>query len=276
MVTAMADDRPNPDQLLAEVRQQEAKQRRGRLKVFLGMGAGVGKTYAMLEEARAKAAEGLDVVIGYAEQHIRPDTEALLLGLEILPYKVVEYRGATLREFDLDAALARKPALVCVDELAHSNAPGLRHEKRWQDVLELLDAGINVYTTLNVQHLESVNDIVERITGVRVRETLPDSVLELADEVELVDVAPEELLERFQEGKVYRPEQVEPAAKHFFTKGNLIALRELALRTTAQRVDAQMQEARREAGVRATWPASERVLVCVSPSPMSARLVRSG
>ncbi|HYO09662.1 MAG TPA: sensor histidine kinase KdpD [Tepidisphaeraceae bacterium] len=271
----MADDRPNPDQLLAEVREQEAKQRRGRLKVYFGMAAGVGKTFAMLEEARARAAEGLDVVIGYAEPHIRTDTEALLLGMEILPYKLVEYRSAKLKEFDLDAALARRPAILCVDELAHTNAPGMRHLKRWQDVAELLDAGINVYTTLNVQHLESVNDIVERISGVNVRETLPDSVLEQADEVELVDIAPEELLERFREGKVYRAEQAEQAAKHFFTKGNLIALRELALRTTAQRVDAQMQEARREAGVRASWAATERVLVCISPSPMSRRLVRS-
>ena len=275
MVAAMADQRPNPDQLLAEVQQQEAKQRRGRLKVFFGMAAGVGKTFAMLEEARARAAEGLDVVIGYAEPHIRTETEALLLGLELLPYKIVEYRNATLKEFDLDAALARKPALLCVDELAHTNAPGMRHPKRWQDVAELLDAGINVYTTLNVQHLESVNDIVERISGVKVRETLPDSVLEQADEVELVDIAPEELLERFREGKVYRADQAEQAAKHFFVKGNVIALRELALRTTAQRVDAQMQEARREAGVRSLWAASERVLVCVSPSPMSQRLVRS-
>src|SRR5438034_5346283 len=271
----MPDTRPNPDALLAQVAKQEARQKRGRLKVFFGMAAGVGKTYAMLEEARARAAEGLDVLVGYAEPHIRTETEALLLGMEILPYKIVEYRGAKLKEFDLDAALARKPAVLCVDELAHTNAPGLRNQKRWQDVAELLDAGINVYTTLNVQHLESVNDIVERVTGVTVRETLPDSVLELADEVELVDVAPEELLERFQEGKVYRPEQAERAAKHFFTKGNLIALRELALRTTAQRVDDQMQEARREAGVRTAWAATERVLVCVGPSPMSQRLVRS-
>ena len=247
----MTDDRPNPDALLAEVQQQEAKQRRGRLKVFFGMAAGVGKTYAMLEEARARAAEGLDVrrrLRRAAHPHRRP--RRCCSGMELLPYKIVEYRNAKLKEFDLDAALARKPALICVDELAHTNAPGMRHPKRWQDVVELLDAGINVYTTLNVQHLESVNDIVERITGVKVRETLPDSVLEQADEVELVDIAPEELLERFREGKVYRPEQAERAAKHFFTKGNLIALRELALRTTAQRVDAQMQEVRREAGVR--------------------------
>lgn len=269
------EQRPNPDQLLADIRRQEAKQQRGRLKVFFGMAAGVGKTFAMLEEARARAAEGTDALVGYAEPHIRTDTEALLLGLEILPYKIVEYRSANLKEFDLDAALARRPAILCVDELAHTNAPGMRHPKRWQDVAELLDAGINVYTTLNVQHLESVNDIVERVTGVRVRETLPDSVLEMADEVELVDIAPEELLERFREGKVYRPEQAERAAKHFFTKGNLIALRELALRTTAQRVDDQMQEARRDAGIRTPWPTTERVLVCVGPSPMSQRVARS-
>ncbi|QOV89993.1 sensor histidine kinase [Humisphaera borealis] len=267
--------RPDPDALLAEVQQQEVRQRRGKLKIFFGMAAGVGKTYAMLEEARKRAAEGLNVLVGYAEPHIRPDTEALLLGMEILPYKLVEYRNATLKEFDVDAALARKPSLVLVDELAHSNAPGMRHAKRWQDISDLLDAGINVYSTLNVQHIESVNDIVERITGVRVRETLPDAVLEQADEVELVDIAPEELLERFREGRIYRPEQAERAAKHFFTKGNLIALREMALRTTAQRVDAQMLEARREAGVRTTWPASERVLVCIGPSPMSVRLIRS-
>lgn len=269
------ETRPNPDALLADVQQQEARQKRGRLKVFFGMAAGVGKTYAMLEEARRRAAEGLDVLVGYAEPHIRPETESLLLGMEILPHKSIEYRNTIFKEFDLDAALAKKPAVVCVDELAHTNAPGMRHPKRWQDVVELLEAGINVYTTLNVQHLESVNDIVERVTGVRVRETLPDSVLEMADEVELVDIAPEELLERFREGKIYRPDQAERAAKHFFTKGNLIALRELALRTTAQRVDEQMQEARRQAGVRTAWAASERVLVCVGPSPMSPRLVRA-
>lgn len=248
---------------------------RGRLKVFFGMSAGVGKTYAMLEDARRRAVEGLDVVIGYAEPHIRPDTEVLLLGLEILPHKLVEYRGAKLREFDLDAALARKPSLCCVDELAHTNAPGSRHEKRWQDIDELLSAGINVYTTLNVQHIESVNDIVQRITGVSVRETLPDAVLERADEVELIDISPEELLERLREGKIYRPEQAERATKQFFNSGNLLALRELALRTVAQRVDAQMTEIRRTRGAKDPWAATERVLVCVSPAPTSARLVRA-
>lgn len=271
----MTEDRPNPDALLAEVQQQESRKNRGKLKVFFGMSAGVGKTYAMLEEARKRASEGADVLIGYAEPHIRPETESLLLGMEILPYRIIEHRGAKLKELDLDAAIARKPAVLCVDELAHTNAPGMRHPKRWQDVAELLDAGIHVYTTLNVQHLESVNDLVQRITGVRVRETLPDVVLEQADEVELVDIAPNELLERFREGKIYRPEQAERASKHFFTTGNLIALRELALRKTAERVDAQMLDYRRDERVKGIIPASERVLVCVGPSPLSARLVRS-
>ena len=268
-------DRPDPDVLLAEAQQQEAQQRRGKLKIFFGMSAGVGKTYAMLEEARARAAEGADVLIGYAEAHIRPDTEALLLGMEILQYKLVEYCGATLKEFHLEAALARKPTIICVDELAHSNAAGLRHAKRWQDVFELLDDGINVYSSLNVQHLQSVNDLVERITGVRVRETLPDSVLEAADEVELIDIAPEELLERFREGKIYRPEQAERASRHFFTKGNLLALREMALRKTAERVDEQMLAHRRDERSRDIVPASEKVIVCIGPSPLSAKLIRS-
>jgi two-component system sensor histidine kinase KdpD len=271
----MTVERPNPDELLVRVAHEEVSRRRGKLKIFFGSNAGVGKTYAMLDEARNRAAEGMDVLIGYAEQHIRPETEALLLGLDILPYKLVEHRGATLKEFDLDAALKRRPALVCVDELAHTNAPGLRHPKRWQDVEEMLDAGINVYTTLNVQHLESVNDIVERITGIVVRETLPDRVLEAADEVELVDISPDELTERLREGKIYRPQQVEHALKHFFNKGNLHALRELALRKTAERVDAQMQDARRAAAAVHTWAASERILVCVGPSPFAQQLVRN-
>ncbi|MCC7409291.1 MAG: sensor histidine kinase KdpD [Phycisphaeraceae bacterium] len=276
MTRAPDDPRPDPDALLAQAKEPEAKGfPRGRLKVFFGAAAGVGKTYAMLSAGRAKAVEGVDVVVGYAEPHARPETESLLLGMELLATLRVEHRGLVLREFDLDAALKRRPDIILVDELAHSNAPGMRHPKRWQDVWELLDAGINVYTTLNVQHLESVNDIVEQITGVRVRETLPDAVLEQADEVELVDLAPEQLLERFNEGKVYQPEQAERAATHFFTKGNLIALRELALRTTAERVDAQMQDFRRVHAVGKPWAASERVLVCVGPSPLSARLVRA-
>lgn len=267
--------RPDPDQVLAQVQDATARATRGRLKIFFGMSAGVGKTYAMLEEARKRAAEGVDIVVGYAEPHSRPDTEAVLVALDILPYKTVEYRGAVLKELDLDAALMRRPTICCVDELAHTNAPGLRHRKRYQDVNELLDAGINVYTTLNVQHLESVNDLVERVTGVRVRETLPDAIFDAADEVELVDIAPEELMERFREGKIYKPEQAERASRYFFTKGNLIALRELALRKTAERVDEQMQQHRRDERLGRVVPAGERVLVCVGPSPLSARLVRS-
>lgn len=271
----MADQRPNPDLLLARVRQQATRSARGKLKVFFGSAPGVGKTYAMLEEARARAAEGLDVVVGYAEPHARMETEALLLGMELLPSMFVEYKEARFRELDLDAALKRKPAILLVDELAHTNPPGLRHAKRWQDVVELLDAGVNVYTTLNVQHLESFNDVVQRITGVAVRETLPDKVLEDADEVELIDTSPEELLERLSEGKIYAPEVARRATRHFFNKGNLIALREMALRRTAERVDAQMRDFRSGQNVSEPWAASERLLVCVSPSPLSVRLVRA-
>ena len=273
---AKADNRPDPDALLAEIRKGEQKSARGKLKVFFGAAPGVGKTFAMLEEGRARAAEGIDVVVGYAEPHARPDTEAILLGMELLPYLFIEYKNVRLKEFDLDAALKRRPSVLLVDELAHTNAPGMRHPKRYQDILELLDAGIDVYTTLNVQHLESVNDIVERITGVKVRETLPDSVLENADEVELVDISPDELLARIREGRVYAPETAERASRNFFSKGNLMALRELALRRTAERVDAQMEDFRRENRVRELWPTSERLLVCVSASPLSARLVRAG
>src|SRR5207302_6194369 len=219
--------------------------------------------------------DGVDVLVGYVETHGRAETDALLAGLELLPARMVDYRGTALREFDLDAALARHPALIVVDELAHTNAPGLRHAKRWQDVVELLDAGINVYTTMNVQHLETLNDVVAKITGVVVRETVPDSVFEQADDVELIDLPPDELLERFKDGKVYMPEQAEQAIRHFFRKGNLIALRELALRRTADRVDAQMQVYRRDHAIAETWPTTERILVCVSPSPLAARLVRA-
>src|SRR5579864_637787 len=255
MTDTRADQRPDPDALLAEVQQEERRAARGKLKVFFGAAPGVGKTYAMLEEGRARAAEGADVVVGYAEPHARTDTEALLLGMEILQYKVVEYRNVRLKEFDLDAALNRRPALLLVDELAHTNAPGMRHPKRYQDVLEVLEAGIDVYTTLNVQHIESLNDIVERITAIKVRETLPDSILEEADEVELVDISPEELIERLGEGKVYAGEMAERAVRNFFNKANLLALRELALRRTAERVDAQMLEVKRE-GAGSPWAAS--------------------
>jgi two-component system sensor histidine kinase KdpD len=271
-----APQRPDPDALLARVVVEEARSRRGRLKLFFGAAPGVGKTYTMLEAARAARAEGEDVVAGVVETHGRRETEKLLDGLEALPRREVEYRGATLREFDLDAALARRPALILVDELAHSNAPGLRHAKRWQDVEELLAAGIGVYTTLNVQHLESLNDVVAQITGVVVRETVPDAIFERADEVELVDISAEVLLERLREGKVYVPEQAARALEQFFREGNLIALRELALRRTAERVEDQMRGYREAHGIAATWPAGERLLVCIGPNPASARLVRAG
>jgi two-component system, OmpR family, sensor histidine kinase KdpD len=216
----VSEHRPDPDALLARVQAEQARGRRGKLKVFLGAAAGVGKTYAMLETARGRGATGLDVVVGYVEPHGRPETEALLEGLERLPPRVVEYRGTVLREFDLDAALARRPALILVDELAHTNAPGARHERRWQDVMELRDAGIDVYTTVNIQHLESLNDVVARITGITVRETVPDSVLESADEVELIDLPPDELIQRLREGKVYVPPQADRAVQKFFRKGN--------------------------------------------------------
>ena len=272
----MSEHRPDPDALLVRAQEEEARKTRGRLKLFFGAAAGVGKTFAMLEAARELKADGVDVVVGVVETHGRVETESLVEGLEILPPRQVPYRGSTLKEFDLDAALARRPTVILVDELAHSNAEGSRHAKRWQDVLELVDAGINVYTALNVQHLESLNDLVAKITGVIVRETVPDSVLERADEIELVDLPPDELIERLQEGKVYLPKQAQEAIQNFFRKGNLIALRELALRRTADRVDAQMQAYMRDHAIAKTWPVAERVLVCVSPSPLAAQLVRAG
>lgn len=272
----MAEDRrPDPDELLARLQQQEARSHRGRLKIFFGAAAGVGKTYNMLDAAQTRRAEGVDVVVGYVEPHSRPETEALLEGLEVIPVRIVDHRGTQLREFDLDAALARNPELILIDELAHSNAPGLRHAKRWEDVEELLNAGIHVYTTVNVQHLESLNDVVAQITGTIVRETVPDSILEAADDVELIDTSPDELLIRLREGKVYLPKQAEQALQNFFRKGNLMALRELALRHTAERVDAQMQDYRQDKAIAQIWPASERIMVCISASPLSFRLVRA-
>src|SRR5438093_2118221 len=271
----MIEHRPDPEALLARAKDEEARKSRGRLKLFFGAAAGVGKTYAMLEAARVLRADGVDVVVGCIETHGRAETEALLEGLEVLSPRIVAYRSTTLKEFDLDAALARRPTVILVDELAHTNAAGSRHAKRWQDVLELLDAGITVYTTLNVQHVESLNDVVAKITGVIVRETIPDSVLERADEIELVDLPPDELLRRLEEGKVYLPQQAQEAIRNFFRKGNLIALRELALRRTAERVDAQMQAYMRDHAVAKTWPVTERILVCVSPSPLAAELVRA-
>jgi two-component system sensor histidine kinase KdpD len=271
----MGDRRPDPDELLARVQEAEARKSQGKLKVFFGAAPGVGKTYTMLEAARARHAEGIDVAIGWVETHGRGETEALLGGLEVLPRRRLSYRGVRLEEFDLDSALERRPALIVVDELAHTNAPGSRHAKRFRDVEELLAAGIDVYTTLNVQHVETLNDVVAQITGVTVRETVPDAILDRADEIELVDLPAEELRKRLAEGKVYIPELAGRAAESFFREGNLIALRELALRRTAERVDAQMQRYRREHAVRETWPTAERVLVCVGPSPYAARLVRA-
>ena len=270
-----SERRPDPDALLARVKDEESRARRGRLRIFFGATAGVGKSYAMLEAARRQRADGTDVVVGYVELHGRPETEALLEGLEILPPMRLEHRGIVLTEFDLDGALARKHALLIVDELAHSNHPGARHPKRWQDVEELLAAGIDVYTTINVQHLDSLHDVVAQITGVDVRETVPDRVFAAADEVELVDLPPDELLERLADGKVYVPEKARRAVQNFFRKGNLIALRQLALRATAERVDAAMREYRDSHAISATWAANERILVCVGPDPLSMRLVRS-
>jgi two-component system sensor histidine kinase KdpD len=272
----MSDRRPDPDLLLAQVRDAEARAKRGKLKVFFGANPGVGKTFAMLEEARVKRAEGVDVAVGIVETHRRAETEALLTGLELLPRISLEYRGVVLHEFDLDAALTRHPTILLVDELAHTNAPGSRHARRWQDVEELLGAGISVYTTLNVQHLESLNDVVAQITGIQVRETVPDAVLDAADEVELADLTPDDLLRRLEQGKVYFPEQAERARAEFFRKGNLIALRELALRRVAERVDAQMRGYMREQGIREIWPAGDRLLVSIGPNPASARLIRAG
>jgi two-component system sensor histidine kinase KdpD len=271
----MSEDRPDPDELLARVRAQHDRAKRGKLTIFFGAAPGVGKTYAMLEAARLEKETGRDVVIGIVETHGRYDTGALLLGHEILPRRKSEHRGIKLEELDLDTALARRPGVLLVDELAHTNAPGSRHVKRWQDVQEILDAGIDVYTTLNVQHLESQRDVIAQVTHVVVSESVPDAILERADDVRLLDLPIDELLERLREGKVYVPEQATLAREHFFQPGNLIALRELALRLTAERVDAQMRRYREEHGIQGTWPVGERILVSVSPSPASERLIRA-
>jgi two-component system sensor histidine kinase KdpD len=267
---ADADHRPSPEALL----QQAEQERRGRLKMFLGAAPGVGKTYEMLQTAHAKSREGIDTVIGIVETHGRKETEALIDGLETVPRRKAEYNGHILDEMDLDAILARRPKLVLVDELAHTNAPGSRHPKRYLDVEELLDAGIDVFTTLNIQHLESLNDVVAKITRIRVRETVPDSIIDRADDVEVVDLTPEDLIQRLKEGKVYVPAQAERAVRHYFQPGNLTALRELALRRTAQRVDEQMVNYMRAHAISGPWAAGERVLVGVNEDPSRAALVR--
>lgn len=268
------DDRPDPDHLLRRLQEKDRLEARAKLKIFFGASPGVGKTYAMLVEAQEMKRAGQDVVAGVVETHGRGETGALLAGLERLAPRELQYRGVTLREFDLDAALARRPDLLLVDELAHTNAPGSRHKKRWQDVEELLEAGISVATTLNVQHVDSLNDVVESFTAVRVRETVPDSILDRADEIELIDLPPDDLLQRLREGKVYVPEQAGRAIENFFQKGNLIALRELALRRTAERVDAQMESWRRIEGVAEIWPVGGRLLACIGDPESGLALVR--
>ncbi len=267
--------RPDPDTLLKRLKEEDQQKSHGRLKIFFGMCAGVGKTYEMLRAARDARQQGTDVVIGYVETHGRTETEALLHGLPIIPRVRIPYRGTFIEEMDLDAILQRRPTLVLVDELAHSNAPGVRHAKRFLDVEELLEAGINVYTTVNVQHLESRADTVAEITGARIRETIPDSIFELADEVKLVDLSPEDLLKRLSEGRVYSPERSQQAVANFFRKGNLTALREMALRLTAERVDDQLQLYLKSRGIRGPWKSGHRLLVGVSASPASANLIRS-
>jgi two-component system, OmpR family, sensor histidine kinase KdpD len=266
--------RPNPDELLARVQAAERRVKRGRLKIFLGYAAGVGKTYTMLELARQRKNEQ-DVVVAYIETHGRKETEALLEGLEIIPLKPVEYRGVTLPEMDLDAVLSRHPEVAVVDEYAHTNAPGSRHAKRYQDVEELLEAGINVYTTLNIQHMESLRTVVAQVTDVWMRETVPDSAVDSAAEIELVDLPPEELIKRLQDGKVYIPDQIASATTQFFRKGNLTALRELAMRTAAQRVDEQMRVYMEEKSIPGPWPTGDRLLVWISPDAASTNLVRN-
>ena len=266
--------RPDPEQLLKRVQEEETRIQQGRFKVFFGAAPGVGKTFAMLQEAQLRKDEGVDVLVGVVETHRRPETMALLAGLEVLPRRIGMYRGVPLEEFDLDGALARRPGLLLIDELAHTNTPGSRHAKRWQDVMEVLNAGIDVYSTVNVQHLESLREVVAQITGVQVQERIPDTVLERSDEMELVDISVEELLGRLEDGKVYVPEQARHATQQFFRKGNLLALRELALRRTAELVDADMRRYREAKGIRDTWAAGQHLLVAITPRAASEALIR--
>lgn len=264
------DARPSPDALLASI----DRENRGRLKIFLGAAPGVGKTYEMLMSGRARKAEDIDVIIGVVETHGRKETQALVDGFEVIPKANVDYKGRHLEEMDIDAVLARRPKLVLVDELAHTNAPGSRHPKRYMDVLEILTQGIDVYTTLNVQHVESLNDVVAQITHVRVRETVPDSIIDQADDIEVIDLTPQDLIKRLHEGKVYMPATARQAIENYFSPGNLTALRELALRRTAQRVDEQLLSHMRSHAIPGPWAAGERVLVCVDGRPDGASRVR--
>ena len=267
------DQRPSPDALLETARREQSGA--GRLKIFLGAAPGVGKTYEMLQSAHARLRAGVDVVVGVVETHGRAETEALLDGLEILPRKRLDYKDQVLEEMDLDALIARRPQLALVDELAHTNAPGSRHPKRYLDVEELLSHGIDVYTAVNIQHIESLNDVVAQITHVRVRETVPDSVFDRADGIELIDLTPDDLIQRLKEGKVYVPKQAERALEHYFSPGNLTALRELALRRTAERVDEQLLTHMQANAIAGPWAAGERILVCISEDPRAAGLVRA-
>ena len=266
------EQRPSPEALLEAARREDRST--GRLKIFLGAAPGVGKTYEMLQSAHARLKGGADIVVGFVETHARPETEALLRGLEVVPRKRIEYRDQVIEEMDIDAVIARKPQIALVDELAHTNAPGSRHPKRYLDVEELLSRGIDVYTAVNIQHIESLNDVVAQITHVRVRETVPDSVMDRADAIELIDLTPDDLIQRLKEGKVYVPRQAERALEHYFSPGNLTALRELALRRTAERVDEQLLSHMRANAIAGPWAAGERILVCVSEDPRAVGLVR--
>src|SRR6185437_6303834 len=266
------EHRPSPEALLEAARREDG--RLGKLRIFVGAAPGVGKTYEMLEQARARKQDGYDVVIGIVETHGRKETEALLEGLEVVPRRRVEYKGQLFEEMDLDAIIARRPQIALVDELAHTNVDGSRHPKRYLDVEEILGRGIDVYTTVNIQHIESLNDVVAQITHVRVRETVPDAVFDRADAVELVDLTPDDLIQRLKEGKVYVPKQAERALANFFSPANLTALRELALRRTAERVDEQLLSEMQARAISGPWAAGERILVCISEDPRAAGLVR--
>ncbi|MFI4918849.1 MAG: DUF4118 domain-containing protein [Legionellales bacterium] len=271
----MTDERPNPDALLQQAQEAEHQEKHGKLKIYLGAAPGVGKTYAMLSDALASQRKGLDIVVGIVETHKREEVQNLLDNFTVLPRITVDYHGKPLLEFDLDAALKRHPGLILIDEMAHTNAIGLRHKKRWQDIKELLDRGINVYTTLNVQHIESLNNDVSQIIQAHINETIPDSMIELADSIELIDIPPEDLLVRLSEGKVYLPSQAVLAAESFFRKGNLIALRELALRTLATRVNAQALLYRQGQGIKQIWPIKDKILICVGAGQESHKLIRA-
>jgi two-component system sensor histidine kinase KdpD len=270
------EDRPNPEQMLERVRREAGAGARGRLRVYLGMAPGVGKTFAMLHEGARRKARGTDVVIGFVETYGRPQTIDAMAGIEVVPRRRIPYQGVTLEEMDTDAVIARNPDVSLVDELAHTNAPGSKHVKRWEDVRELLDAGITVLTTVNIQHVESVADIVETITGVAVRERIPDRIVDDAEEVELVDITPHALRQRIRHGNVYPPERAQQALQQFFREGNLNALRELALRKVSTTVEQDLEEYMRDNEIDKVWPAAERVMVAIDEKPSAQHLIRRG